>query len=359
MLKNIGPVGVIGAGSWGTTLAHLLAEKGLAVTLWVFEEDLCSIIRETGENSFYLPGFRLHENLCVRNSLEEIVRDSRLLLMVVPSHVYRGVAVRMLPHLREDAIVVSATKGIENETLLTMSGVWREILPPESRVRVLSLSGPSFAREVMQHVPTAVTLAGEDLEITREVQRVLSTSRFRIYTSLDRTGVELAGASKNVIAVAAGVCDGLGFGCNTRAALITRGLAETSRLGVRMGAHPLTFSGLAGIGDLLLTCTGDLSRNRTVGLQLGQGKKLDEILSNMRMVAEGVITAKSIHFLAQRMEVDMPISEQTYRILYEGKPPLQVVRELMERDLKHEMDYDPEICVPNPRFEETGSSTAA
>lgn len=342
MLKHAGPVGVVGAGSWGTTLANLLAEKGFDVNLWVFEKDLFSIIRETGENSFYLPGFRLHRRLKAHNDLESVVGNCGLIVMVVPSHVYRGVAKRMLPLLREDAIIVSATKGIEDETLLTMSGIWKELLPAGSGVRVLSLSGPSFAREVVQGIPTAVTLAGDDIETTRAVQRELATGRFRIYTSLDRIGVELAGASKNVIAVAAGVSDGLAFGDNTRAALITRGLAETSRLGVKMGAHPLTFAGLAGVGDLLLTCTGDLSRNRTVGFQLGQGKKLDEILGGMRMVAEGVITARSIHALAQKMEVEMPICEQVYRVLYEGKDPLQVVRDLMERDLRHELELTPE-----------------
>ncbi|MEN6437954.1 MAG: NAD(P)H-dependent glycerol-3-phosphate dehydrogenase [Syntrophobacter sp.] len=337
-----GPVGVIGAGSWGTTIAHLLAEKGLDVKLWVFEEDLCEIIRKTGENSYYLPGFKLNANVSIHNDLAHIVANSRLLVMVVPSHVYRGVVKQMLPHIREDAVIVSATKGIENDTLLTMSGIWNEVLPRDGKVPVLCLSGPSFAKEVMQKVPTAVTLAGEDIGITRVVQRVISTNMFRVYTSLDKIGVELAGASKNVIAVAAGVSDGLAFGYNTRAALITRGLAETSRLGVKMGAHPLTFSGLAGVGDLLLTCTGDLSRNRTVGFQLGQGKKLKEILSGMRMVAEGVITAKSIHALAKRMEVDMPICEQVYRVLYEDKDPLAVVKDLMERDLKHELEYDSE-----------------
>ena len=345
MLKDIESVGVIGAGNWGTTLAHLLAVKGLQVNLWVFEEKLCEMIRRTGENGVYLPGLHLHERVRAHNAIEDVVKASRLLIMVTPSHVYRGVATRMLPDLREDAIIVNATKGIENDTLLTMSGIWKQLLPKQSRIQELCLSGPSFAKEVMRGVPTAVTLAGHDLETTREVQRVLSTGRFRVYTSLDVTGVEIAGASKNVIALAAGACDGLSFGYNTRAALITRGLAEISRLGVKMGAHPLTFSGLAGIGDLLLTCTGDLSRNRMVGMQLGQGKKLDEILGGMRQVAEGVITAKSIHFLAKKMVVEMPISEQVYRVLYEGKDPLLVVSELMDRDLKHELEYDPEIVV--------------
>ncbi|MGO9019491.1 MAG: NAD(P)H-dependent glycerol-3-phosphate dehydrogenase [Syntrophobacteraceae bacterium] len=349
MLKDVGPVGVIGAGSWGTTLAHVLASKGLKVNLWVFEEELCETIRRTGENSVYLPGYRLHQGVCALSALEEVAAASRLLIMVVPSHVYRGVVMRMLPHLREDAIVVNATKGIESGTLLTMSGIWKELLPKRNRVQLLCLSGPSFAREVIAGIPTAVTLAGQNLKITRQVQQVLSTDRFRIYSSLDIIGVEVAGASKNVIALAAGACDGLSFGYNARAALITRGLAEISRLGVKMGAHPLTFSGLAGIGDLLLTCTGDLSRNRTVGMQLGQGRKLSEILGGMRQVAEGVITAKSIHSLAVKMDVEMPISERVYRVLYEDKDPLLVVRELLDRDLKHEMEYDPEIYAVNDK----------
>ncbi len=347
MIEDIGPVGVIGAGSWGTTIAHMLASKGLKVNLWVFEEDLCDTIRRTRENNIYLPGCPLHENVHASNSVREVTGASRLLVMVVPSHVYRSVVMGMLPHLREDAIIVNATKGIENDTLLTMSGIWKELLPKTNSIKVLCLSGPSFAREVMRSIPTAVTLAGPDMEITRQVQKVLAAPRFRVYTSLDVIGVEVAGAMKNVIALAAGACDGLAFGYNARAALITRGLAEMSRLGVKMGAHPLTFSGLAGIGDLMLTCTGDLSRNRTVGMQLGQGRKLSQILGEMRQVAEGVVTAKSIHMLAGKMEVEMPICEQVYRVLYEEKDPLQVVSELLDRDLKHELEYDPEIYTTN------------
>jgi glycerol-3-phosphate dehydrogenase (NAD(P)+) len=349
LLRDIGPIGVIGAGSWGTTLAHVLAANGLKVNLWVFEEDLCETIRKTGENNIYLPGLRLHQGVFANSDLEEVAEASRLLIMVVPSHVYRRAVVRMLPHVREDAVVVNATKGIEADTLLTMSGIWKDLLPKQNRIQLLCLSGPSFAREVMQGIPTAVTLAGPNLEITRQVQQVLSTARFRIYSSLDVIGAEVAGASKNVIALAAGACDGFSFGYNARAALITRGLAEISRLGVKMGAHPLTFSGLAGIGDLLLTCTGDLSRNRTVGMQLAQGKKLSEILGSMRQVAEGVITAKSIHSLALKMDVEMPISERVYSVLYEDKDPLLVVNELMDRDLKHEMEFDPEIYSGNDK----------
>jgi glycerol-3-phosphate dehydrogenase (NAD(P)+) len=338
-------VGVIGAGSWGTTLAAVLADRGCEVDLWVFEKDLFEIIRDTGENAFYLPGCRLDRRITPHNDLERVVRGHSFLVMVVPSHVYRHVALQMIPFLQKGTILVSATKGIENDTLLTMSGIWREILPAEDLVHLLCLSGPSFAREVIQRIPTAITIAGDHLEVAQEAQQVFSTPYFRVYTSLDRIGVELAGALKNVIAVAAGACDGLGFGLNTRAALITRGLAEITRLGVRMGAHPMTFSGLSGIGDLLLTCTGDLSRNRTVGMQLGQGRKLRDILSEMRMVAEGVKTAASVHALALRMEVEMPICDQVYKVLYEDKDPKMAVRDLMDRDLKHEMDLNVQCQV--------------
>jgi glycerol-3-phosphate dehydrogenase (NAD(P)+) len=337
-MEHTGPIGVIGAGSWGTTLAQLLADKGHRVDLWVFEKELHETICRTRENIDYLPGFFLHENITAFNDLELVVKDHDLLVMVVPSHVYRYVGKQMIPFLKPGAAVVSATKGIENETLLTMSGIWKDILPSDNFIEILSLSGPSFAREVVQKIPTAITLAADDLETAKRIQQVFSTSYFRVYTSLDRIGVELAGALKNVIALAAGVCDGLGFGHNTRAALITRGLAEISRLGVKMGAHPLTFSGLAGVGDLLLTCTGELSRNRTVGFKLGQGRKIKDILAEMRMVAEGVKTARSVHFLAERIQVEMPISERAYQVLYEDKDPLDAVRELMERDLKHELE---------------------
>ncbi|MCU0573125.1 MAG: NAD(P)-dependent glycerol-3-phosphate dehydrogenase [Syntrophobacteraceae bacterium] len=340
MIQPMGRAGVIGAGSWGTTLASVLADNGYDVDLWVFETDLFEIIRDSCENTFYLPGCRLDSRITPHNDLERVVRGQTFLVMVVPSHVYRHVALRMIPFLEEGTLLVSATKGIENDTLLTMSGIWRDILPAEDLVHLLCLSGPSFAREVIRRIPTAITVAGDRIEVAREAQQAFSTPYFRVYTSLDRIGVELAGALKNVIALAAGACDGLGFGHNTRAALITRGLAEITRLGVRMGAHPLTFSGLSGIGDLLLTCTGDLSRNRTVGMQLGQGRKLKDILGEMRMVAEGVKTARSVHALGRRMGVDMPICEQVYKVLYEDKNAREAVRDLMDRDLKHEMDLE-------------------
>jgi glycerol-3-phosphate dehydrogenase (NAD(P)+) len=233
---------------------------------------------------------------------------------------------------------VSATKGIENESLKTMSGVWNEIMPGGANWEYCVLSGPSFAREVVNHVPTAVTVASASKEVAQEMQTLFSTEYFRVYTSTDVTGVEMAGALKNIIALAAGIIDGLGLGHNTRAALITRGLAEMSRLGTSMGAHPLTFLGLAGVGDLVLTCTGDLSRNRSVGYQLGQGKKLTEILGEMKMVAEGVKTTRSVYQLAEQQRIDMPICQQMYRILYEDQPVEKALAELMQRELKHEVD---------------------
>jgi glycerol-3-phosphate dehydrogenase (NAD(P)+) len=332
-------IAVIGAGSWGTALAQLLAEKGYGVDLWVYEPELCETIRRTRENDYYLKGFRLSDNIAPSTDLAGTVRDHSMLVMVVPSHVYRSVASLMVPHLKKGCILVSATKGIENDTLLTMSGIWKELLPPFLEAHVVTLAGPSFAREVMQKTPTAVTVAADSLSTAEKVQRIFHTPTFRVYTSRDKVGVELAGALKNVIALAAGACDGLGYGHNTRAALITRGLAEITRLGVKMGAHPMTFAGLSGIGDLLLTCTGDLSRNRTVGYRLGRGEKLADILADMRMVAEGVKTSKSVYHLARKMDVEMPISEQIYKVLYEDKDPRQAVRDLMERDLKSEMEF--------------------
>ncbi|NLI80948.1 MAG: NAD(P)H-dependent glycerol-3-phosphate dehydrogenase [Deltaproteobacteria bacterium] len=344
-----GPIGVVGAGSWGTTLAQLLAEKGYRVDLWAYEKELVEAINDLHENSLYLPGVRLSENITAHNDIEPVTKNHTLLVMVVPSHVYRGVAQSMVRFLNQPAMVVSATKGIENETLLTMSGVWDDLLMPGNSVQVLALSGPSFAREVADHMPTAVALACDDLDTARSVQHIFSTVNFRVYTNRDKVGVELAGALKNIIALAAGVSDGLGFGYNTRAALITRGLAEITRLGVKLGANPLTFSGLSGVGDLLLTCTGDLSRNRKVGLQLGQGRKLQEILAEMRMVAEGVKTTKSAYFLAKRMNVEMPICQKVYEVLYQDKEPQTAVRELMERELKQEVEFHRELPPDAPR----------
>lgn len=331
-------VGVVGGGGWGTALANLLAEKGTRVSLWVFEEDLCQEMKQSRENSLYLPGVQLSPLLYPDSKLEAVLSGKRILVMAVPSHVHRHVALQMLDYLEGSIVLVSATKGIENESLKTMSGIWNEIMPESFNWEYGVLSGPSFAREVVTKVPTAVTVASSSREVAQEIQMLFSTGHFRIYTSTDVIGVEMGGALKNIIALAAGIIDGLGLGHNTRAALITRGLAEMSRLGTSMGADPLTFLGLAGVGDLVLTCTGDLSRNRTVGYQLGQGKKLPKILAEMQMVAEGVKTTRSVYHLAQLQGIEMPICQQMYRILYEDQPPEKALTELMQRELKHEVD---------------------
>ncbi|MBE9502819.1 MAG: NAD(P)H-dependent glycerol-3-phosphate dehydrogenase [Proteobacteria bacterium] len=332
-------IGVIGGGSWGTTLANLLASKGYKTSLWVYEEILCREINESHKNSTYLPGFTLSENLSATNDVKEAIDGKALVLWVTPSHVTRRVLTEAKPCISPDAIMVSATKGIEVDTLKTNSEVIEELLPPEISEKVVYLSGPSFAREVAAEQPTAVTVASKHVPSASKVQEIFSTTFFRAYTSTDIIGLEIGGSIKNVIALGAGISDGLGFGSNARAALITRGLAEMTRLGVAMGADALTFAGLSGLGDLVLTCTGDLSRNRTVGLRLGKGEKIEDILSEMKMVAEGVKTTKAAHQLSKKLGVDMPIVENIYAILYEKMPAKKAVASLMTRELKEEIRF--------------------
>ena len=336
-LNNIN-IGVVGAGSWGTALANLMASKGFGIDLWVYEEEVIGQILESGENQFFLPDIKLSPNLKPRNDLAEVVSGKDLLLVVVPSHVMRETTLKMASHVPEGAIIASASKGIENKTHLTMNGVLQETLPQITPDHLAVISGPSFAREVAQNLPTVVTAASKNMEIATLVQQVLVTPYFRVYTSDDVIGVELGGSLKNVIAIAAGVIDGLQLGLNTRAALITRGMTEIRRLGLKLGANPRTFTGLAGYGDLILTCTGDLSRNHTVGKKIGEGQKVNDILGEMRRVAEGVKTAKSVYNLSRKLEVEMPISHEMYRILYEDLDPKEAVYRLMTRDLKQELD---------------------
>ncbi len=331
-------IAVVGAGSWGTALAQLLADKGYPVHLWTFEAEVCDQIRKTRENALYLPGCPLSERIRPDMDLEAVVGGKDLVTMVVPSHVMRATAARISGRLAPGCVVVSASKGIENDTYLTMTGILAETLEDHPPEMLAALSGPTFAREVARRVPTVATAASRSEAVATYVQRVFAAPWFRVYTNDDVIGVELGGAVKNVIAIAAGVIDGLGLGLNTRAALITRGLTEIRRLGLAMGANPRTFTGLAGIGDLVLTCTGALSRNHTVGVELGRGKRLEEILAEMRMVAEGVKTAKSVYNLSRRLKVEMPISHEIYRILYEGTSPADGVARLMTRDLKDELD---------------------
>ncbi len=329
-------IGVIGAGSWGTTLADLLAKKGHAVTLWAFEKDLVQRMRENSINDLYLPGFTLSANLSFTNDLAEAARDREVVVMVAPSQRLRKVLEQVEPHIAAGTLLVSAAKGVETGTLMIMSEVIEEVLPADKVQRVAYLSGPTFAREVAAEIPTALSVASSSADVARTVQELFSCEFFRLYRQDDVIGVELGGALKNVIALAAGVCDGLGYGYNTRAAVITRGLEEMIRIGLAKGAARTTFSGLSGMGDLVLTCTGDLSRNRTVGLELGRGRKLNEILQGMKMIAEGVQTTQSAYLLARKLEVEVPIIEQMYLILYEDKNPRQAVRDLMRRRLKPE-----------------------
>ncbi len=329
-------IGVIGAGSWGTTLANLLAKKGLDVTLWAYESDLAARMTQTRSNDLYLPEVELDQRLGVTSDLIAAASNRELLLLVCPSQVMRRVLEQCRIALRPDSLLVSAAKGIENDSLLTMSEVLEEVLGTGVAERCAFLSGPSFAKEVAAELPTAVAVASTNESVASTVQELFSTDYFRVYTNADVMGVEFGGALKNVIALAAGVSDGLGFGYNTRAALITRGLAEIARLGEAKGAQAATFAGLAGMGDLVLTCTGDLSRNRTVGMELGRGRKLNDILGSMRMVAEGVKTTLSAFQLAQKLGIDMPITEQMYQILYADKSPRQAVTDLMLRVLKAE-----------------------
>ncbi len=329
-------VAVIGAGSWGTVLAQLLAEKGLQVRLWVFEPDLCQMLSRERVNAAFLPGVPLSPRLSFTQDFAEALGGATTAVMAVPSHVFREVLRQAKTHLPSKAVLVSATKGVEIDSLLTMEGVVREELG--AGVHYAVLSGPSFAREVAQKQPTAVTVASRQRDAARFLQRLFSTPYFRVYTSYDVIGVELGGALKNIFAIGAGILEGIGLGDNPRAALITRGLAEMTRLGVRLGANPMTLSGLAGLGDLVLTCTSKQSRNFQVGLKLGQGQPLPQILAGMQMVAEGVKTSRAVHLLAQRLGVDMPLVDAVYRVLYEQLSPKEAIKKLMSRELKDELE---------------------
>ncbi|MBM4294399.1 MAG: NAD(P)-dependent glycerol-3-phosphate dehydrogenase, partial [Deltaproteobacteria bacterium] len=326
------PVGVIGAGSWGTTLAHLLGEKGLPVRLWVREPEVYEGLLRDRVNHTFLPGIRLSSRISYSQDFSQVLEGVEVGVMAVPSHGFRAVARSLKPHWPQTALLLSATKGLEIESLLDMEGVVREELGPEVTYAVLA--GPSFAREVVQKQPTAVTIACRRREVALKLQRLFSTPYFRVYTSHDVTGAELGGALKNIFAIGTGILDGMGLGDNSRAALITRGLAEMTRLGHRLGANPMTLMGLAGLGDLILTCTSSQSRNFQVGLKLGQGLTLAQILEGMSMVAEGVKTCRAVHLLARRLGVEMPLVDAVYRILYEDLAPRDAIKRLMTRELK-------------------------
>ena len=327
---------VIGGGSWGTALASVLANNGHDAVVWSHDPEAARSILERHENPKYLPGLRLPDQVIGTAEMAVALAGAELVLAVSPSHVTREVMQKAAPLLPRATPIVCATKGIENETLLTMHEVLEDVLPAEMHPYLVCLSGPSFAKETAQRLPTAVVVASPWEKMAQKVQRFLSNDYFRVYTSTDVAGVELGGSLKNVCAIAAGISDGMGFGNNTRAAIMTRGLAELVRLAVKKGANPITLSGLAGMGDLVLTCTGELSRNRAVGLGLGRGQGLREVLAGMTQVAEGVRTAKSVHDLALQLGVDMPLHEAIYRILYQGLSPRAALQALTARELKSE-----------------------
>lgn len=333
-------VAVIGAGAWGTALAIVAARAGEhQVKLWAFEPEACQSIKTSRMNSLFLPDCRIPDSVVVTNDFREALTDAEIVVSVMPSHHCRRTFEHMAQWLLPKMVFVSATKGLENETLLRMTEVIQEIVDRYCGFtpKIAALSGPSFAKEVAAGKPAAVTIASPDLDFATRVQKEFSDPSFRIYLNDDVTGVELGGALKNVIAIAAGVCTGLGIGDNAVAALITRGLAEITRLAVACGARPQTLAGLAGMGDLVLTCTGSLSRNRSVGEALGQGKQLKEIIAGMHgMVAEGVLTTSAALGLARKHQVEMPITEQMQSILHDGKSPHEAIRELMTRPGKAE-----------------------
>ncbi len=327
-------IAIIGAGAWGTAISIVLARKGAhQVRLWAYEKEVCESISKRRINEMFLPGAMIPPAVRATNDLAEALRGAEMVVSVMPSHHCRTLFRQMAPHLKPEMLFVSATKGVENESLLCMSQVICQALRDTiSQPRIGALSGPSFAKEVARGDPTAITIASRDSELAASVQREFSEPTFRVYTNDDVIGVELGGALKNVIAIAAGVCDGLGLGHNTIAALITRGLAEITRLTVACGGRANTMAGLAGVGDLVLTCTGGLSRNRTVGVELGRGHKLPEIIAGMHgMVAEGVLTTNAAVGLARKYAVEMPITHQMYAILNQGKSPRDAIHELMTR----------------------------
>jgi glycerol-3-phosphate dehydrogenase (NAD(P)+) len=327
---------IIGAGSWGTALAIVLSPRFSTVRLWAYEPDLAGRMRETRENDLYLPGFSIPSNIHVSNNLEDTLKGADVVVGVMPSHLVRSLYSQMVPFLTAEMLFVSATKGLENETLLRPSEIVAQVISTRFNPRVAVLSGPTFAKEVAAFNPTAVVISSSDPSAAACIQTSFSGPTFRLYTSRDPIGVEIAASIKNVVAIAAGVLDGMGLGHNPMAALITRGLAEITRLAVALGGQARTLAGLAGLGDLVLTCTGELSRNRAVGIELARGRKLHEITGSMRMVAEGIKTTTAAVELARRCSIEMPITEQMYRVLYHGLEPREALRQLMERSLKGE-----------------------
>lgn len=339
-------VTVIGAGSWGTALAILLAKKGLPVRMWSVEPEIVEEMNNARTNRNYLPGVTIPANISVFGVLEEAVRDTDILVMSVPSQAFRGVVKKILPFLEKHHLIVNTAKGIEESSLKRLSEVFCEETDRELHRNYVALSGPSHAEEVSRGIPTTVAVAGKDRKMCELAQDLFMSPRFRVYTNPDLIGVEIGGALKNVIAICTGISDGLGFGDNTKAALMTRGLAEISRMGTALGANPLTFAGLAGVGDLIVTCTSMHSRNRRFGIEVGQGKTVEEALKEVRMVVEGYRTTGAAYRLMETTGVAMPITAQAYNVLYKGENTTESVSKLMMRGKKHEMEEVVETAYP-------------
>jgi glycerol-3-phosphate dehydrogenase (NAD(P)+) len=327
-------IAVIGAGSWGTALSLHLAEKFEQISLWVYEEELCKIILKERENKWFLPGFPLPKNIYPNNSIETVIRDHSIILMVTPTSTLRNIMSHLEPFIKPESLIINASKGIENDSLSTCHKIIKDSL--NIPCDVATISGPTFAREVAAKVPSAFLACSQSENATKRVQEIFSSKYVKVFTSTDVLGVEIGGALKNVIAIATGISDGLKLGLNTRAALITRGLVEITRIGTELGAKPETFYGLSGLGDLVLTCTGDLSRNRKLGIQLGEGKSLKEITKNMRMVAEGVSTVKSAYKLIQKLNIQASVMQETYKVLHENKAPEKALEDLMKIEISTE-----------------------
>jgi len=330
-------IAVLGAGSWGTTLAILLYTGHQDVVLWTYKEDHAKSMRETRFNTEFLPDVHLPEDLRISSDLVSTVERVDMIVSAIPTQFIRSVFLQLRDTDLSGKIIVNVAKGIENESLMTISGIIEDCCPTVETMKQSILSGPSHAEEVSRNIPTVVVAASPSLDTAKLVQQTFLTPYFRVYASTDLRGVELGGSLKNVIAIAAGISDGIGFGDNTKAALLTRGIVEITRLGVAMGAEQNSFAGLSGIGDLIVTCTSKHSRNRYVGEQIGKGRKLGEILNEMVMVAEGVTTTKSVYELSKRYNIEMPISTEVYRMLFEDKDPHQATEELMTRDVKIEL----------------------
>jgi glycerol-3-phosphate dehydrogenase (NAD(P)+) len=327
---------VIGAGNWGTALANLLGEKEINVKLWAYEQDVAEGINNNRKNPLFLRDVSLSDRIKASNDIKEALEGCDIVIMVTPSHVYRSVLGEVLKHISSSIHIVSATKGIENESLMLMSQITEDLVENSVKKHFAVLSGPTFAKEVAAHYPSAAVIASKDRSFAEEVRDLFSTYYLRLYTNEDIIGVQLGGALKNIIAIANGITEGLGLGLNTQAALITRGNAEMTRLAVRLGADPKTLSGLAGVGDLILTATGNLSRNRTLGVRLGQGEKLADVISSVNTIAEGVKTTSAAYELAKKTDTEMPIVNALYKVLYENKPAGEAVKDLMNRPLKNE-----------------------